>query len=229
MHRNELMSRCEILDETKLEEAFAYFDEKILPDASTMMKENGEYFSTKPIKSPMCQTKEWAIDNVLGLVATFCVFCMVFAIWRRWKGKQRENKAVEEKVNMIYNILEDCHRFNKQPYAPVDLVRQRIQCRSDTVWRRVNAQICKDVKVRKSVKFIDGMHKNCWQLTRLSGGSQSQSGFTGNSSQWSPGGVVRDEQQKWRFGNGLDDEQGSSQSNSDSTRFPAYSKRNMWK
>ena len=49
MHRNELMSRCEILDAAKLEEAFTYFDEKILPDASTMMKESGEYFSTKPV------------------------------------------------------------------------------------------------------------------------------------------------------------------------------------
>lgn len=49
MHRHELMARCEILDAAKLEEAFAYFDEKILPDASTMMKEHGEYFSTKPV------------------------------------------------------------------------------------------------------------------------------------------------------------------------------------
>jgi len=165
-------------------------------------------------------------------------FCMVFAIWRRWKGKQRENKAVEEKVNEIYNILEDCHRFNKQPFVPVDLVRQRIQCRAETVWKRVNAHICQDGKVRKSVKFIDGTHKNCWQLTKV-GGSQSQSGFDGNSSQWSPGGVARDEEQKWKFGNGLDEQQqnggfgfrgqGSSQSNHDATRFPAYSKRNMWK
>lgn len=230
MHRNELMARVNILDETKLEEAFAYFDEKILPDASTMMKEEGEYFSTKPIKSPLCTTKEWAIDNILGLVATFCVFCVVFAIWRRWKGKQRETKTVQEKVNEIYHILEDCGRFNKQPFIPVDVVKQRIKCRSDKVWQRVNAEIVNNKMVRKSVKFIDGMHKNCWQMTNVNG-NQSQSRFDGNSSEWSPGGVVRDENQKWKFGQNLDQRQkGGYRDQQEATRFPAYSKsnRNAW-
>jgi len=231
MHRNELMARCDILDESKLEEAFQYFDEKILPDASTMKKERGLYFSTKPLKSSLCVAKEWAIDNVLGLVATFCVFCMVFAIWRRWRGKQQLDEAVQQNVGAIYQVLEDCQRFSK-PFVPVDVVRQRIECRDETVWKRVNAFICGDGNIRKSVKFIDGTHKNCWQLNGV--GNQSRSGFDGNSSQWSPGGVARDGDEKWKFGDELTGQQQQQQQagrgQGGSTRFPAYSgaKRNAW-
>lgn len=193
----------------------------------------------------MCRSKEWAIDNVLGLVATFCVFCIVFAIWRRWKGKERENAAVQEKVNEIYHILGDCHRFNKQPFVPVDVVKQRIQCQ-EAVWQRVNGHICQDGKVRKSVKFIDGTHKNCWQMAKVPMNGD-QSGYSGNSSQWSPGGVARDAKDQWKFGNGLAEQQGKQQAGfgyggqaqqqqqqgnrdqRDATRFPAYSKRkNNW-
>jgi len=226
MHRNELLSRCDILDESKLEEAFRYFDEKILPDASTMKKEQGLYFSTKPLKSSLCVAKEWAMDNVLGLVATFCVFCMVFAIWRRWRGKQQQDVAVQQNVSAIYQVLEDCQRFSK-PFVPVDVVKQRIECRDEAVWKRVNAYVCQDANIRKSVKFMDGTHKNCWQLNRS---NQSRSGFDGNSSQWSPGGVVRDDDQKWKFGNDLTGKQQAERGQGGSTRFPAYSgaKRNMW-
>jgi len=234
MDRHELMSQCAIVDAAKLEEAFAYFDEKILPDAATMKKESGQYFSTKSMKSPFCRTKEWAIDNVLGLVACFCVSIIVLAIWRRWRGKQRENLAVEAKVVEALHILEECGNFEKQPFVPVELVRQRTQCQSEAVWRRVNARICADGAVRKSVKFIDGTHKNCWQMAKVTG----QRGFDGNSKDWSPGGVVRDENQQWKFGNGPEAEQqgaqgygyGGQQLSGNNQQYPAYSKsrKNRW-
>jgi len=186
MHRNELLSRCEIVDASKLESAFDYFDREILPDAATMQKRGDEYFSTKTRKSPMCRAREWAVDNVLGLVALFCVFCVVIATWRRWKGQQRESELVALTVTEVFGILEDALRFSRQPFVPVDVVRQRAKPQPDRVWRRVNAAICHDAKIRKSVKFIDGTHKNCWQLVKVDALSVSQQGFREHSGQWSP-------------------------------------------
>jgi len=182
MRKDELLSHCQLADESKKEEAFAYFEEHILSEASTLSVKDGLYFSTKATKSKQCRVKEWALSNVLGLMATSVVLCVVVAIWRKQKRRRADQAEVERMLLGVYQVLEEYQKFTDHAHVPIDVVRQRVQPRSDELWQRVDAMIDSDAKIKRSLRMMDGMHKKCLQLTAMAqnGAGAAQHHFGGN-------------------------------------------------
>merc|ERR1719486_750391 len=154
MARDELLSHCRLGDESKKDEAFRYFARHILGEAATLGTDaQGRLFSFKASKSKRCRLREWALANVLGLMATSVVLCVAAAIWRKQ----------ERKVRGAYHVLEEYQRFSQHAHVPIDVVRQRVQPRTDELWQRVDALIDADAKIKRSLRMMDGMHKKCVQ------------------------------------------------------------------
>jgi len=182
MRRDELLSHCHLSDESKKDEAFGYFEEHILGEASTLSVDTkGRYYSTKAKKSKMCRVREWALSNVLGLMATSVILCVTAAIWRKQKRKRWDTAEVERMLLGVYEVLEEYQRFTEHAHVPIDVVRQRVQPRTEELWQRVDAMIDGDKKIKRSLRMVDGMHKKCVQLTTMSvGAGAAQHQFGGN-------------------------------------------------
>ena len=167
MRRDELLSLCALgADDGKKEEAFAYFAANILSEASSLTTDaRGRLVSLKARKSKGCRLREWALSNVLGLMATFMVLCVVAAIWRSQRRKRWERAEVERMLLGVYHVLEEYQRFTEHAHVPIDVVRQRVQPRSEELWQRVDALIDGDAKIKRSLRMMDGVHKKCVQLT----------------------------------------------------------------
>jgi len=252
MKRDELISNCKILDESKKDEAFDYFEMHILSESSIVSKtEQNAYYSHKAIKSPQCKIMEMAQRNILGLVSTIVVIAIVIAIGCRQKTKKKQNKTVDAMIGAVYNILEE-YRFNQQRHVPIDVIKQRVvnQFGNAKLWKRVDAVIQTDPSIVRSMRMVDGMQKKCLALTSVQSlnTSNNQSAYKPNSS-WShsqqhapqqqPPQPSQSQSQSWNFnnrnqqnegGSGYAFGRGGSQSDrSEQAQFPEHSKRNMWK
>ena len=138
MKRDELISNCHILDESKKDEAFDYFEMHILPESSIVSKnDKQQYFSYKSIKSPQCKLLEAAQRNILGIISALCIIFIVIAIGCRRKSKEAEKKAVDAMIGSVYNILEEYRFNNKQCHVPIDVIKQRVMksSKNSKLWK----------------------------------------------------------------------------------------------
>merc|ERR1719486_711187 len=143
MARDELLSHCRLGDESKKDEAFRYFARHILGEAATLGTDaQGRLFSFKASKSKRCRLREWALANVLGLMATSVVLCVAAAIWRKQKRKRWQRAEVERMVRGVYHVLEEYQRFSQHAHVPIDVV-----------WQRVDALIDADAKIKRSLRM----------------------------------------------------------------------------
>jgi len=223
MKQDELISNCHILDPSKKDEAFKYFQKNILSESSIIkVNEKNEYYSLRSIKSPFCRIKEWAIGHMLGLIATFIIIVIVFAIWCKYKRRKWEKKEVEKMVVAVYDILAEFDRFNKQRYAPIDVIKQRIKPKSNKLWKRLDALIQKDANIQKSIRMMDGMQKKCLALNSSS--SVRDNNMENNmNNQYS-----QSQSYSPSYHMNQNNNYGRSPNQMQPNQFPQYSKRNMW-
>jgi len=251
MKRDELISNCQILDESKKDEAFDYFEAHILSESSVVSKnDQNAYYSHKAIKSPQCKIIEMAQRNILGLMSTVAIGALVIAIGCRQKNKKEQKKVVDGMIGAVYNILEE-YRFNQQRHVPIDVIKQRVvnQFGNAKLWKRVDAVIQTDANIVRSMRMVDGMQKKCLALTSVQSlnTSNNQNAYKPNSS-WSHSQQQVQQQQppqqsqsqSWDFNNNRNQPneggsgyayggRGGSQSDrSEQAQFPQHSKRSMW-
>eukprot|EP00485_Elphidium_margaritaceum_P017980 CAMPEP_0202732690 /NCGR_PEP_ID=MMETSP1385-20130828/187778_1 /ASSEMBLY_ACC=CAM_ASM_000861 /TAXON_ID=933848 /ORGANISM="Elphidium margaritaceum" /LENGTH=1303 /DNA_ID=CAMNT_0049399013 /DNA_START=174 /DNA_END=4088 /DNA_ORIENTATION=- len=168
MTEDELFSNVEVVDQAKKFEAFAYFKKHVVTDSSLIgVDDRGHYFAYKSLKSPLCRAREWAWNNLLFLMATSCML-MLFASWYcQCKRRQTEKRRVKDMVSEIYKILEEYYRCDDNQHIPVDIIKQQIKPKSNTLWKRAENMIYKDARINKSVRMIDGIQRNCWKLLSM--------------------------------------------------------------
>merc|ERR1711902_397940 len=216
MKRDELISNCQILDESKKEEAFDYFEMHILSDSSVVSKNaQNAYYSHKAIKSPQCKITEWAQENVLGIASTLVILAITGAILCQRKNKKEQKKAVDAMIGAVYSILEE-YQFNQQRHVPIDVIKQRVvnQFGNAKLWKRVDAVIQTDANIVRSMRMVDGMQKKCLALSSVQSlnTSNNQSAYKPNSS-WSqqqPTQPSQSQPQSWNFNNRNQQNEGGS-------------------
>merc|ERR1712130_559950 len=100
-----------------------------------------------------------------------------------------------------------------------------------------------DANIQRSMRMVDGMQKKCLSLTAVQSlnNSNNQSAYSNPSWTTSPHAQQQQQSQQgqsWNFnnrneqneGNAFGFGRGASQNDmSEQTRFPAHSKRNMWR
>lgn len=180
MTQQELMLNTEIIDERKKSEAFEYFKKNILPESQLIsMNKYDRYYCHISIKSPKCRIKEWAIDNILGLIATFIIIVLIFAIWRKQKAAKREKEDIELMTNEIYKLLQEFDQFEPGQHIPVQRIKQRIQPKSNKIWNEAEKIIQTDVQIQKSMRMISGLQRKCWKISisKLPSISNDNQGF----------------------------------------------------
>jgi len=165
MTQDELISNTEIIDERKKIEAFDYFKKNILPESQLISIKNGRYFSNIATKSTKCIIKQWAFNNILGLIATFIIIIIVFGIWRKQKLKQREIKEIELMTDEIYKLLQEFDQFETGQHIPVQRIKQKIKPRSNKIWDEAEKIIQTDVRIQKSMRMISGLQRKCWKIS----------------------------------------------------------------
>jgi len=226
MTQDELMSNTEIIDERKKAEAFDYFEKNILPESPIVSRtKHGRYYSHIAIKSPKCRIKEWAIDNILGLIATFIIVVIVFGIWRKQKAKQRERAEIQNMTDEIYKMLEEFGQFENGQHIPVDRIRQRIKPQSNKVWDEAEKNIQTDIRIQKSMRMIDGLQRKCWRVSISKLSSAQSQGNNNKYKKWSPAEQNQRQQQEWNFNNNNNNNNGNNDNGG--FRFPPHSKRSM--